>query len=121
MFESLKKRVQQSYFKRAEQLYQSLEKYILQDGVFEPIIRSKSICMNAHVLLIKKVNLNQVIKNLRSQGILLESIKNNYLPGIEQERILKFNVSNTDEMKINQGIQLVVREANNRRNWFLKK
>lgn len=57
------------------------------------------------------MNVNQVIKNLKGQNVLLESVKCNYLPGIDQERILKVNVSNTDVLKIDEGVRLIVKEA----------
>lgn len=119
MFERHKNKVQLSYLIRAEHLYQSLEKHIPTDGVFEPVLRPSSICVNAHILLPKRVNVSQLIKNLKDQKVLLESIDRNYLPGVQQERILKFNVSNVDVPKIDEGVRLVVREMSDSRNWFV--
>lgn len=119
MFERHQTKVKQSYFTRAEQLYQSLEKHLQADSVFKPVVRPSSISVNAHIALPKNVNANQVIKHLAEQNVYLQSLNCNYLPNVKQERLLKFNVSNVEESKIDEGIQLVVKELIHRRNWFV--
>lgn len=119
MFERHQKKVQQSYVSRASQLYQSLEQHLQADNALEPVVRPSSISVNAHLVLPKHININDVIQHLTEQQVYIQSVEGNYLAGVKQERLLKLNVSNVDECKIDEGIQSVVREINNRRNWFL--
>lgn len=119
MFERNQKKVQQSYIMRASQLYQSLETHIQADSIVKPIVRPSSISVNAHLVLPKQININQVIQRLAKQQVYIQSIDADYLADVKQENLLKLNVSNVEENKIDEGIQLIVREINNRRNWFL--
>ncbi|MGP7815947.1 aminotransferase-like domain-containing protein [Niallia sp. 01092] len=118
MFERHKNKVNLSYLERANMLYQSLEKYAanhLEHGTF---LRPASICMMAHLILPKTVNVPQLIKNLRSQQIQLDTIDRNYLKGVHQEKIMKLNVSNVEVAKIEEGVRLILKEMNNSRNHF---
>lgn len=116
MFERHKNKVRLPYIKRANALYRSLEKYKINDETF---IRLNSVCMNAHITLPRHVNVNHLIKNLRDQKVLLDPIDGNYLSGVHQEKMLKINVSNVDESKIEKGVKTILNEMNHSRNHFV--
>ncbi|TYR81398.1 PLP-dependent aminotransferase family protein [Priestia megaterium] len=118
MFERHKNKVSLSYLSRANLLYQSLEKYANTALGPETFLRPSSLCMKAHIKLPKTVHVNRLMKNLSEQKIRLETINQNYLNGFQQEKIIKLNVSNLDETKIEEGVRVVVKEIANSRNHF---
>jgi len=64
------------------------------------------------------INLNLLIHHLRQQKVLLETIDENYLDGVLHGRILKLNISNIEEHKIEEGIKEIAIALNNIKNYF---
>jgi DNA-binding transcriptional MocR family regulator len=110
MFERHNQKIRASYVSRAKLLYQSLKKYTDNNSDLVKIIQPSSLCMHAHIVLHKSINMQQLIRNLRKQSVLLDTINRNYLSTFQQEKILKLNVSNVEEHKIEEGVRRVVEE-----------
>lgn len=113
MFERHRNKVRLSYLKRANLLYDALEKY----SAFN-FYRPSSICMKAHIVLPHRLNVPLFIKNLLDQQVLVEAMGQNYIDGFHQEKILKLNVSNTNIQKIDQGVSILFKEIRNNQNYF---
>ncbi|TWH47303.1 PLP-dependent aminotransferase family protein [Sporomusa sp. KB1] len=113
MFEQHKRKIRSRYLSRAKLLYESLEKYSNENLDIEKIKIPSSLCMHAHIVLHKNINSNQLLRNLKKQGVLIELAKANYLETFQQINILKLNVSSVDESKIEEGVKRIVKEINN--------
>jgi hypothetical protein len=55
---------------------------------------------------------------LKQQHILLDTINRNYLDGFYHERILKLNISNVEEHKIEDGIKEISIALSSSDNYF---
>lgn len=118
MFERQKNNISRSYLARANLLYQSLEKYAINDLEPGTFLHPSSLCMKAHIMLPRTIDINRLIENLKGQNVRLDRIDHNYLNGVHQEKILKLDVSNVDKSKIEKGVRLIVKEIKNGRNRF---
>lgn len=58
----------------------------------------------------KNIVTGTFIKNLSKSQISIDSIDKNYLSNFHKERLLKLNVSNVKEEKIEEGIGKVIEE-----------
>lgn len=58
----------------------------------------------------KNIVTDTFIKNLKKSQISIDSIDKNYLSNFHKERLLKLNVSNVKEEKIEEGIGKVIGE-----------
>ncbi|WGT40327.1 hypothetical protein QH639_06000 [Lysinibacillus sp. 1 U-2021] len=74
--------------------------------------------MHSHIILSRQVNTSKIIDHLAQQNILLDPIKRNYLDAFYRERIIKLNVSNIDESKIDVGIREMALALHNTSNYF---
>ncbi|UNK17891.1 PLP-dependent aminotransferase family protein [Paenibacillus sp. N3/727] len=113
MFEHYQAQVREAYTVRAKILQQSLRTHM-------PMYETPSeICMHSHIVLPKQVNMNSLLRHLSQQHILLDTIDRNYLDGFYRERILKLNVTNIEEHKIETGIKEIAKALNNLKNYFI--
>lgn len=113
MFAHYREKVSNTYHTRAKILQQSLQTRL-------PMYESSSdIVMHSHIVLPTRVNLNSLRSHLYKQNILIDSVGRNYLDSFYRERILKINVSNVDENKIDIGIEKVVEALKNPNNHYL--
>lgn len=112
MFERYQKKVSEAYASRANQLQQSIATHLADYQ------SSKEICMHSHIILPRQVNTSKIIDHLAQQNILLDPIKRNYLDAFYRERIIKLNVSNIDESKIDVGIREIALALHNTSNYF---
>lgn len=74
--------------------------------------------MHSHIILPRQVNIDKLIQHLKQSNILLDSINRNYLEGFFHERMLKLNVSNVEESKIDVGIKEISLSLNDPNNYF---
>ncbi|MET4563398.1 DNA-binding transcriptional MocR family regulator [Lysinibacillus parviboronicapiens] len=112
MFNRYQLTVAEDYKQRANTLQHSLKKYL-------PMYKTATDnCMHSHIILPKQVNLKLLIQQLTQQHIFLDSIERNYLDGFYRERILKLNVSNMEEQKIDMGIKEIALALTNSNNYF---
>lgn len=58
----------------------------------------------------KKIAIETIIKNLRENQISIDSVERNYLNDFHKEKLLKLNVSNVKEDKIEEGIRKLIEE-----------
>ncbi len=112
MFERYQKKVSEAYASRANQLQQSIATHLAEYQ------SSKEICMHSHIILPRQVNTTKIIDHLAQQNILLDPINRNYLDAFYRERIIKLNVSNIDESKIDVGIREIALALHNTSNYF---
>ncbi|WP_374964762.1 PLP-dependent aminotransferase family protein [Lysinibacillus sp. RS5] len=112
MFERYQKKVSEAYTIRAKILQQSIKTYLPQYKA------STEICMHSHIVLPREVNTNMLIQHLAQQDIYLDTIDRNYLDGFYRERILKLNVSNVDDKKIELGIKKIAHSLSSPNNYF---
>ncbi len=112
MFERYQKKVSESYAIRANILQQSLATHLAEYKA------SREICMHSHIILPRQVNTDKLIQQLKQSHILLDSINRNYLDEFYHERILKLNVSNVEESKIEMGIKDISLSLNDPNNYF---
>ncbi|MED4073937.1 aminotransferase-like domain-containing protein [Priestia endophytica] len=112
MFNHYRARVSGTYAARANILQYALKKHL---SVYQS---PSEICMHSHIVLPKRVNLNLLISHLNQHKVLLETIDGNYLDGVLNERILKLNISNIEEYKIEEGIKEIAIALNNSKNYF---
>ncbi|TQR34297.1 PLP-dependent aminotransferase family protein [Lysinibacillus sphaericus] len=112
MFERYQKKVSESYTIRANILQQSIKTYLPKYQA------STEICMHSHIVLPREVNTNMLIQHLAQQDIYLDTIDRNYLDGFYRERILKLNVSNVADQKIEVGIKEIAQALSSPNNYF---
>ncbi|MCM3032797.1 PLP-dependent aminotransferase family protein [Niallia sp. MER 6] len=112
IYEHNKTKVSTIYHTRAKILHQSIQDYL-------PAYESSSeIVMHNHIQLDKRMNFKSLVYQLQNQGIQLDSVKRNYLDDFYQERILKLNVSNVEDNRIQEGILKIARALKNPQNYF---
>jgi DNA-binding transcriptional MocR family regulator len=56
---------------------------------------------------------------LHKQHVYLDSVKSNYLASFHKERVLKLNVSNVENHRIEEGVQKIASALKKRDNYFL--
>ncbi|MBS4190530.1 PLP-dependent aminotransferase family protein [Bacillus sp. FJAT-49705] len=112
MFERYKKKVSEIYTMRANTLQQSIKTYLSKYKA------TTEICMHSHIELPREVNVNRLIQHLAQQHIYLATADHNFLNGFYRERILKLNVSNVDNPKIETGIKEIAHALNQPNHYF---
>ncbi|MBU8690997.1 PLP-dependent aminotransferase family protein [Priestia megaterium] len=113
MFEHNKLKVSSIYHKRAQVLHHSLQNHL---GNYES---SSEIVMHGHILLPKQVNMKSFIHYLHEQQVYLDSVESNYLASFHKERVLKLNVSNVENHRIEEGVKKIASALKKRDNYFL--
>ncbi|KUF35174.1 MULTISPECIES: PLP-dependent aminotransferase family protein [Lysinibacillus] len=112
MFERYQKKVTEAYASRANSLQQSIATHLAQYQA------SIEVCMHSHIVLPRQVNTQKLIQHLMQHKIYLDTINRNYLDAFDHERILKLNVSNVEESKINVGIREIASALQSPSNYF---
>lgn len=113
MFEHNKLKVSNIYHKRAQALQQSLQNHLAN---YES---SSELVMHGHILLPKQINMKSFIHYLREQQVYLDSVESNYLANFHKERVLKLNVSNVENHRIEEGVKKIASALKKRDNYFL--
>ena len=112
MFERYQKKVTEAYASRANSLQQSIATHLAQYQA------STEVCMHSHIVLPRQVNTQNLIQHLMQHKIYLDTINRNYLDAFDHERILKLNVSNVEESKIDIGIREIASALQSPSNYF---
>lgn len=110
MFDRHKHKIKASYYNRSKKLaavvegVQNENPHLFTSRTVDPI--------GIHTCLQLKKNIvtDTFIKNLSKSQISIDSIDKNYLSNFHKERLLKLNVSNVKEEKIEEGIGKVIGE-----------
>ncbi|KFM99714.1 PLP-dependent aminotransferase family protein [Bacillus clarus] len=111
MFERHKNKIKSSYYNRSKKLAEALEK-IQNENPFLFIYNERNK-LGIHTCLEMQKNIitETLIKKLRENQISIDSIDKNYLKDFHKKRLLKLNVSNIKEDKIEEGIHKVIEEV----------
>jgi DNA-binding transcriptional MocR family regulator len=112
MFIRYRSQISKSYTDRAKILQYSLNKYL--SNYMPP----KEMAMHTHIKLSRQMDINSLIHHLKKQNILIDNNDDNYLSGFYRERILKINVSNVEEHKIEDGIKRISKELNGKKHMY---
>ncbi|PEC44509.1 GntR family transcriptional regulator [Priestia megaterium] len=112
MFKHNKLKVSSIYHKRAEVLHQSLQNHLAN---YES---SSEIVMHGHILLPRQVNMKLFIRYLYEQRVYLDSVESNYLANFHKERVLKLNVSNVENHRVEEGVKKIASALKKRDNYF---
>lgn len=110
MFEKHKKRIVQVYQQKAKILHEALQLHMPE---FE---RAADLAMHTHVKLPPQVNVRALEASCRDKGILIESADAHFVQ--KPEKLLKLNVSNIREERIEEGIQLLAAELFSAKNRY---
>ncbi|MDD1516136.1 aminotransferase-like domain-containing protein [Priestia megaterium] len=113
MFEHNKLKVSSIYHKRAQALQQSLQNHLAN---YES---SSELVMHGHILLPKQINMKSFIHYLHEQQVYLDSVESNYLANFHKKRVLKLNVSNVENHRIEEGVKKLASALKKRDNYFL--
>ncbi|MFJ8526517.1 PLP-dependent aminotransferase family protein [Bacillus sp. NPDC094106] len=123
MFERHKQKIRLSYYARSRVLSGALEKAYEENQHLFTYRARNEIGIHTCLSLQKSIVTETLIKNLRQNQICIESIDKNYLSFFRKDKLLKLNVSNVKEDKIEVGIHKVIEEMRqvNRVDFHFKK
>ncbi|GAB6430741.1 PLP-dependent aminotransferase family protein [Bacillus luti] len=110
MFERHKNKIKASYYNRSKKLAEALEK--VQNENPHLFIYKKQSTLGIHTCLElqKHIVTETLIGNLSRNQINIDSIDKNFVKDFPKEKLLKLNVSNVKEDKIEEGIYIVREE-----------
>jgi DNA-binding transcriptional MocR family regulator len=69
-------------------------------------------------LLPRQVNMKLFIRYLYEQRVYLDSVESNYLANFHKERVLKLNVSNVENHRVEEGVKKIASALKKRDNYF---
>lgn len=104
MFERHRSRIRDRYAARAALLDSALTREASASGGAFTYIRPKQPMIHTHILLEPSLSAASIISRLRQDSILLQSIERDYLPCFPRMNLLKLNVTNVKEDRIEEGI-----------------
>lgn len=111
MFERHKNKIKSSYYNRSKKLVETLAKVHNENPLLFTYKKHNTIgihtCLEVHKTSISEM----FFEKLSDIQINIDSIDKNYVKGFPKERLLKLNVSNVKEDKIEEGIRKVIEEV----------
>lgn len=110
MFRRHRDEVRGSYISKSRRLYNSLSKHaepFLMPGTF---VHPATVCMKAHIVLPNRIDMGALLRKLRQRHVYVGDMKEHYLESYYPEKIMKFNVSNVAEERIEEGVALIADE-----------
>jgi len=110
MFERHKSKINSSYYNRSIKLAETLGKVHNENPLLFTFKRQKILGIHTCLEIQKNIVTETFIKKLRENQISIDSIDRNYLNDFHKEKLLKLNVSNVKEDKIEEGIRKVIEE-----------
>lgn len=110
MFERHKNKIKVSYYNRSKKLATVLEK--VQNENPHLFIYKKQSILGIHTCLElqKHIVTETLMESLSGNQIKIDSIDKNFMKDFPKEKLLKLNVSNVKEQKIEEGIYKVIEE-----------
>ncbi|MGH0429726.1 PLP-dependent aminotransferase family protein [Bacillus hominis] len=108
MFERHKSKIKSSYYNRSIKLAEALEKVQNENPSLFTYNRQNTLGIHTCLEIEKNIVTETFIKKIRENQISIDSIDRNYLNDFHKERLLKLNVSNVKEDKIEEGIRKVI-------------
>ncbi|KEK23392.1 PLP-dependent aminotransferase family protein [Bacillus gaemokensis] len=110
MFERHKQKIRSSYYARSKVLSEVLEEEYKENQHLFTYRPGDKIGIHTCLSLHKSISPETLIKNVRQNQIFIDSIDKNYLFSFHKEKLLKLNVSNVKEDKIEVGIHKIIEE-----------
>ncbi|MED1510706.1 PLP-dependent aminotransferase family protein [Bacillus proteolyticus] len=111
MFERHKSKIKYSYYNRSIKLAEILEKMQNENPSLFTYNKQNTLGIHTCLEIQKNIVTEILIKKLSENQISIDSIDRNYLNDFHKERLLKLNVSNVKEDKIEEGIRKVIEEV----------
>ena len=110
MFERHKSKINSSYYNRSIKLAETLEKVQNEDPSLFTYNRQNTFGIHTCLEMQKNTVTETLIQKLGDRQISVDTIDKNYMRNFPKEKLLKLNVSNVKEDKIEEGIRKVIGE-----------
>ncbi|GMR66412.1 PLP-dependent aminotransferase family protein [Bacillus cereus] len=110
MFDHHKSKINSSYYNRSKKLAETLEKVQNENPSLFTYNRQNTLVIHTCLELQKNIVTETFIKKLRENKVSIDSVDRNYLNKFHKEKLLKLNVSNVKEARIEEGIRKVIEE-----------
>ena len=110
MFERHKSKINSSYYNRSIKLAETLEKVQNEDPSLFTYNRQNTFGIHTCLEMQKNTVTETLIQKLGGRQISVDTIDKNYMRNFPKEKLLKLNVSNVKEDKIEEGIRKVIEE-----------
>ncbi|CKI63448.1 Uncharacterised protein [Streptococcus pneumoniae] len=110
MFERHKSKINSSYYNRSIKLAETLEKVQNEDPSLFTYNRQNTFGIHTCLEMQKNTVTETLIQKLGDRQISVDTIDKNYMRNFPKEKLLKLNVSNVKEDKIEEGIRKVIEE-----------
>jgi len=110
MFERHKSKINSSYYNRSIKLAETLEKVQNENSSLFTYNRQNTLGIHTCLEMQKNTVTETLIQKLGDIQISVDTIDKNYMRNFPKEKLLKLNVSNVKEDKIEEGIRKVIEE-----------
>ncbi|WHY31565.1 PLP-dependent aminotransferase family protein [Bacillus wiedmannii] len=110
MFERHKNKIKSSYHDRSKKLAETLEKVQNENPSLFTYNRQNALGIHTCLEIQKNIVTETFIKKFREKQVSIDSVDRNYLNDFHKEKLLKLNVSNVKEDRIEEGIRKVIEE-----------
>ncbi|HDR4724547.1 PLP-dependent aminotransferase family protein [Bacillus cereus group sp. Sample62] len=110
MFERHKNKIKSSYHDRSKKLAETVERMHNENPLLFTYTKKNAIGIHTCLELHKTSISEMFLQRLGEMQISIDTIDNNYVRGFPKERLLKLNVSNVKEARIEEGIRKVIKE-----------
>ncbi|MDA1966152.1 PLP-dependent aminotransferase family protein [Bacillus cereus] len=110
MFERHKNKIKSSYHNRSKKLAETLERTHSENPLLFTYKKHNTIGIHTCLKLHKTSISEMFFKRLSEKQISIDTIDKNYVRGFPKERLLKLNVSNVKEDRIEEGIRKIIEE-----------
>ncbi|MCU5707831.1 PLP-dependent aminotransferase family protein [Bacillus wiedmannii] len=110
MFDRHKSKINFSYYNRSTKLAETLEKIQNENSSLFTYNRQNTFGIHACLEIQKNIVAETLIQKLGNIQISIDTIDKNYMRNFPKEKLLKLNVSNVKEDKIEEGIRKVIEE-----------
>ncbi|PFO67916.1 GntR family transcriptional regulator [Bacillus cereus] len=110
MFERHKSKINSSYYNRSIKLAETLEKVQNENSSLFTYNRQNTLGIHTCLEMQKNIVTETLIQKLGEIQISVDTIDKNYMRDFPKEKLLKLNVSNVKEDKIEEGIRKVIEE-----------
>ncbi|MDA2164354.1 PLP-dependent aminotransferase family protein [Bacillus pacificus] len=110
MFDRHKSKINFSYYNRSTKLAETLEKIQNENPSLFTYNRQNTFGIHTCLEIQKNIVAETLIQKLGNIQISIDTIDKNYMRNFPKEKLLKLNVSNVKEDKIEEGIRKVIEE-----------
>ncbi|EML9730631.1 TPA: PLP-dependent aminotransferase family protein [Bacillus cereus] len=110
MFERHKSKINSSYYNRSIKLAETLEKVQNENSSLFTYNRQNTLGIHTCLEMQKNIVTETLIQKLGDIQISVDTIDKNYMRDFPKEKLLKLNVSNVKEDKIEEGIRKIIEE-----------